>query len=164
MSARSLWLRIGASCSVAAVLLLVAAPARPRAVAALPLAVSPAVGAITGLALFAVLARRLPPSLPRIGATTAGVLLVLAGAEEVTWRWFLLGASAAVVGLPLAIASTSVGFGIAHRDAPRVHVVTGTVFGGAYATTGSLACAWLAHGVYNLCAATILERPPEDQG
>jgi ABC-2 type transport system ATP-binding protein len=80
-------------------------------------------------------------------------------AEEVLWRWLVLGGLAPFVGLVPAFLAATAGFALMHgtrrRDVLVVHLATGAVFGGVYVLTGRIEAAILAHALYNwlvLCA------------
>lgn len=113
-----------------------------------------------GAGLFAFLAggRRLEPMRglrrgARPSRTATVLVLVRAAVEEVAWRGFLLGSLAALVRPLAALLVTAVAFSLAHANAHGrqrlVHVVTGTMFGAVYLTTGQLAAAAVAHASYN---------------
>lgn len=151
MSAPSLWARLAATWIAAgAVLLLVAAPTvtepewRPSLAAA--------AGAAAGLVLFLALGGRARAfAWPR--PTTAVVLVVTAGAEEVIWRWFALAELAARSDTLAALATTTIAFALAHGRSASHHLLTGAAFGALFLVTGSLAAAWSAHATYNLSVA-----------
>lgn len=151
MSASSLWLRLVATWSAAGALLVLASAPAAGGAAWRP-AVAAATGVGVGFALFAALGGR-PRPLARPRATTAAVLVVTAGAEEVVWRWFALAELAARSGAAAALAATTVAFALAHGRAAAHHLVTGAAFGALFLLTGSLAAAWSAHAAYNLCVA-----------
>jgi membrane protease YdiL (CAAX protease family) len=162
VSARTLWLRIGALTALAGALLVAVDPARPPSRLGADLG-APA-GAAGGFVLFAVVARRVPaPRLAAIGA--AGVLArcvlgLLAADEEVVWRRVALG-ELLFAGPLVARAWRSLAFGLAHRASRRLHVGTGAAFGGLYLLTGALAASVAAHWAYNvLVASDPVDRPP----
>jgi ABC-2 type transport system ATP-binding protein len=117
--------------------------------------------------LFVLLAGRVPwPPPPRTWRIRAiGVrgayLTFTSAAEEVVWRWLVLGASAPVVGLAPAFVASTIGFALAHgirrRDVAVVHLVTGTAFGAVYVATGRPEAAILAHALYNWLVLVALE-------
>lgn len=151
MTGSSLLLRLGAGWAAAVVLLLVAAPAAPATEWSPPGAL--AAGVLVGVGLFLVLGGLAPRALAVPRPSTALVLLVAAGAEEVVWRWFALGELAQRADAGAALAVTTVAFALAHRNDCGRQLVTGAVLGGLYVGTGSLAAAWCAHGLYNLGVA-----------
>jgi membrane protease YdiL (CAAX protease family) len=153
MTVAGVWIRIAAGCGVAAALAFAASPPAPaRWLGWEPLAV----GVAAGVGLFYALARIRPPVPPAVAA----VLVVLAGAEEVSWRWFALGELATRAGPAAALIATSVGFGLAHPGARLLHTATGIVFGGVYLATGSLVAAWAAHAAYNLSVVAAARASP----
>jgi ABC-2 type transport system ATP-binding protein len=163
-SGAELWGRTAVLVAVAAMLFLVV----PTSLEARwPAPLSLAVGLGAAAALFAGLARRAPPvRVPRgrgPALAAKGLLLTLRSAsEEVIWRWWLLGGLAPRFGaLPALTVSTSC-FALAHargqgRRGVVVHLLTGTVLGGLFLVTGSLAAAVAAHVAYNLLVALAVE-------
>ena len=149
MSARALWTRLALSPAIALALLVLVDPPRSPAQ---PPAAAAGLGLAAGAALFALVARRLPP-LPVLRPSLALVLVVAAGAEEVAWRWCALSEAAARVGLLPALVVTSLAFAALHRPPTLGHVAAGGVFGVAFLFAGGLLAAWAAHTAYNLCAA-----------
>jgi membrane protease YdiL (CAAX protease family) len=123
-------------------------------------------GPITGVALFLVLARRLPRGqirrarLPAVAARS-GYLAAVAAVEEVLWRGFALRILAAQSSPVAALAATTLGFAAWHG--PRlgrrslVHLVTGLAFGAVALATGGLAAAIVAHAVYNVLVGLAVE-------
>jgi membrane protease YdiL (CAAX protease family) len=127
-----------------------------------------AAGAGVGLGLFITLAGGVPPrardTRPRLRNLGGRVPAIVgrAAAEEVVWRWLLLGRLAVLMGAAPALAMTSLAFGLAHLNAVGwrgacVHTTTGAVFGGVFLVTGSLAAVVAAHAVYNLSVALAVE-------
>lgn len=157
MTARGLWLRLGALCASALLALALADPPRPHR--PWPESIAAAAGVGAGLLLYLAAARR-PPGRPRCALGTAAVIAACAGAEEVLWRWLAVGELAARAGPLAALALTSVAFGAAHRDRVAARAVAGASFGAVYLGSASLLAAWLAHAVYNLCAAAGAEAGP----
>ncbi len=151
MTAASLWARLAAVWIVAALLLAAATPPEPTV--GWSVLASGAVGTAAGVGLFAGLLRRRVPLAP-VRFTTAAVLALTAGAEEVTWRWFALASLAPRTGVVAALALTSVAFAFAHPAGRPMHVVSGVVFGALFLLTGTLAAPWAAHASYNLLAAS----------
>jgi ABC-2 type transport system ATP-binding protein len=157
------WLALSAGVTVVALASVNVAP--PLARLDLPLSLVTAV--TVACLLFAALSRDAPwPRRPlpgRVGPLSVrGVYLtVTSAAEEVLWRWLLLGGLAPLVGLaPAAVAST-VGFALAHgtrkRDVFAVHLVTGSGFGAVFVGTGRIEAAILAHAVYNWLVVAAIE-------
>ena len=58
----------------------------------------------------------------------------------------------------LALAGSTLGFALAHRARPGLHLATGVAFGGVYLATGALAACIAAHLTYNLCSSALRER------
>jgi ABC-2 type transport system ATP-binding protein len=125
---------------------------------------APALGAVVGLLLFAVLARRrVSPAavlrLPRRRLLARTLLLTTKSAqEEAVWRGLLLGALAGPLGRLGALAASSAFFALAHIPGQgrrgALHAVTGAAFGGVYLATGRLDAAIAAHAVYNVSVGT----------
>jgi membrane protease YdiL (CAAX protease family) len=108
----------------------------------------------------------LPARVPRASlrrlARRAVLLTVLAACEEALWRWGALRTLAPAVGAGAALALTSLAFALAHVTqrglrSVRVHVLTGSVFGGLYLASGSLVAPVAAHAGYNVLVAAALE-------
>ena len=134
-----------------------------------PLPVALAAGAAAGLALYVVVERRLPPP-PGLGAcgrvciAKHAVLAAWAGAEEIVWRWLVLGEVARVVGVAAALGVSSLGFALWHPSRRRLHLLTGLGFGAIFLAAG-LAAAWAAHAVYNGAVSLGRQRPtPRPRG
>jgi membrane protease YdiL (CAAX protease family) len=153
---RGLWLRLLAMWAAAAAVLAFADPAGVGR--APPLAGAVLAAVLTGGVLAALVARRRLP----VSAATVAVLAVAAAAEELVWRWFALGEIARYLGVPAALAATSLAFGAVHRGARAQHVLTGASFGAVYVATGSVVGAWCAHVGYN--AAVASRRAPPEPG
>jgi ABC-2 type transport system ATP-binding protein len=125
-----------------------------------PVAVAAAapVGAAAGVLLFACLARRRPRALlTPLALATALVVAAVGTSEEAIWRAFAFARLAGAAGPLVALAVTSAAFAAVHLPALRargacVQLVTGTVFGGLFAVTGSLVACAVAHAVYNVLA------------
>jgi membrane protease YdiL (CAAX protease family) len=100
--------------------------------------------------------QRLPPL-----AVRAAYVTITSAAEEVFWRWLVLGGLAPVVGLLAAFLGSTVGFAIAHgfrrADVVAVHLATGAAFGTVYLVTGHIEAAILTHAVYNLLVLVAIE-------
>ena len=164
MKAVLLWVRIAAGCLVAVAAFSTLHPAEPART--LPAALAMPLGAVAGIALFCILGRA-RPALPRVArdrapvvAGTAGVILAWAAVEETLWRWLLVGVLIPRTGLVVAVPISAAAFAAWHRRGRREHLLTGTVFGGLYAASGSLAAAVAAHAAYNVSIAATLERRP----
>jgi ABC-2 type transport system ATP-binding protein len=103
------------------------------------------------------------PARRRVAALTVkGVYLTMtSAAEEVFWRWLVLGGLAPVVGLVPAFLASTVGFALAHgvrrADVVAVHLATGAAFGTVYVVTGRIEAAILTHAVYNWLVVVAIE-------
>lgn len=161
-----LWASFAVAVVGAAALLLLVPVDPPRSPVSWQLAL-PA-GLLGGLGLFGLLAwRSLPVSgleRSRLALLTAkgAYVSVTSAAEEVFWRWLVLGGLAATIGLAPAFAASTLSFAFAHelrvRSGPfAIHIATGATFGGVYLLTGSLAAAIAAHATYNLLVLVGLE-------
>jgi membrane protease YdiL (CAAX protease family) len=127
---------------------------------ALPLPGSLACGVVLGVVLFALLTRRLrPPPLARTPvlrrlALATPIVALGATAEELVWRYGLLGSLLPLIGTSGAVLASSAGFALAHgyqgRRAVGSHLVTGSTFGALYVCSGSVCAAAAAHVAYNL--------------
>jgi ABC-2 type transport system ATP-binding protein len=154
---------VAAFVALGPVLLLLAPTPPPRT--PLPRPDSAGLGIALGIALFMLLARARPRIL--LTPLTAATALVVAAAgmsEEAIWRAFALARIAPVAGATTAVAATSAAFAATHVPVLRtrgaaVQLVTGAVFGGLFAVTGSLVACALAHAVYNLLAVVGRGRP-----
>jgi membrane protease YdiL (CAAX protease family) len=144
-------------------LLLLLAPSEPDA--SRDALAGPAIGSAylvgTIALLFAMCTRRSSASkAQRHRAAVRGALIgVLAAGEELLWRRLVL-CELLRWGTAAAWAASSVGFALAHRSRPALHLGTGGLFGGIYLATGSLTGCLCAHWSYNL----LVERavvPPE---
>ena len=152
------------ACGAAAALILVRVDPPLTRVDALPALLAAVVAA--GL-LFALFSGQAPwrgrPPLRRAGSLGVKVVYttITSAAEEVLWRWLVLGGLAPVVGLAPAFVGATVGFALAHgtrrRDVVAVHLGTGAVFGAVYVGTGRIEAAILAHAVYNWLVLAALE-------
>jgi ABC-2 type transport system ATP-binding protein len=163
-SGAELWARTAVLGGVAAsLLLLVRTPFDPR----WPVPLSVVAGVAAAIALFSTLARRFPPlRLPTgrgAGFAAKGLLLAARSAsEEVIWRWWFLGGLAPRFGALPALAASTLCFALVHvgwqgRRGVAVHLLTGSVFGGVFLASGSLAAAVGAHVAYNLLVALAVE-------
>jgi membrane protease YdiL (CAAX protease family) len=117
--------------------------------------------------LFVLLSRevrmwRCPPR-GRVAALTVkgAYLTITSAAEEVFWRWLVLGGLTPVVGLVPAFLGSTIGFAFAHgvrrADVVAVHLATGSAFGTVYVVTGHIEAAILTHVVYNWLVAAAIE-------
>ncbi len=116
-------------------------------------------GAGVGVILYATIAKRrpfLPAFLPDTAAKLAFLALAAAN-EEVLWRRVVLG-ELLRSGAVAALAGSTLGFALAHRGRPGVHLGTGLAFGGVYLATGALGACIGAHLTYNLCLLSLRER------
>jgi membrane protease YdiL (CAAX protease family) len=152
VTAGVVWVRIAATCAIAATLAALATPAGP--VPIWPASDRVLFGLLTGVLLFAVVARIGPPVSPALVA----VLVVAAGAEEVIWRWFVLAELLAPAGTAAALVASACAFGAVHPGRRALHTATGLVFGAVYVVTGTLLAAWGAHAAYNVCVAIATRR------
>lgn len=162
--ARGLWTVAAVHALVALCLLVFAhVSIRPRVPFGFGLAIGlvAAAGLFTGLARSHVplrSARRRAPTVIARGAFFA----VRSASEEVLWRWFVLGSLAPAFGAGGALVASTAGFAAAHmgaqgRRGAAVHLVTGTVFGTVFLSTGSLLAAISAHASYNLLVVLAVE-------
>ncbi len=103
--------------------------------------------------------------LPLFAGCSVGELALIAAAaglgEEALFRGAMLRALADPVGIPLALAVTSIAFGLVHLLTPAYAVLAGLV--GAYlgwlaVATGGVWTAALAHGLYDFVALAFLMR------
>ena len=156
----ALWTRIALVTAATLVLTAVLAPPTPATRLEWPSAT--AVGGGAGLALFVGIARR-RPSLPAPRSSVPVLLAKLAffglwaTNEELLWRRVALGELLAVGALPALVAST-LGFALIHRARRRVHLVTGSAFGGVYLATGALVASVVAHWTYNVLVGALVDR------
>jgi membrane protease YdiL (CAAX protease family) len=117
-----------------------------------------ALGLVAGIALYVVLSgsSRVTIRAPGVAARIAYVG-ARAAYEETLWRLCLLGLLAAAFGAAAGLALTTAAFALSHwpRQGRRavVHLATGTVFGGVFLLTGSLAAAAVTHVAYNALVA-----------
>jgi membrane protease YdiL (CAAX protease family) len=152
VTAFGLWGRLVLGTVVAVGLLLAVSPPMPTLRVPEPAAL--AVGASVGVLLYLAVSRRLPvlPSraapLP-LALATALFLGVAAINEEILWRRVVLG-ELLRVGPAAALAGSMLGFAVAHRARPGVHLITGAAFGAVYLGTGALLASVAAHWTYNL--------------
>jgi ABC-2 type transport system ATP-binding protein len=117
--------------------------------------------------LFGLLARELPwgrhPPRCRLPSflARATYLTLTSAAEELVWRWLVLGGLAVLIGLAPAFVASSAGFALAHglkrRDVLAVHLLTGSVFGAVYVGTGRIEAAVIAHALYNWLVLAAIE-------
>jgi membrane protease YdiL (CAAX protease family) len=100
--------------------------------------------------------QRVPPL-----ALKAAYVTITSAAEEIVWRWLVLGGLAPVVGLVPAFLVSTVGFAIAHgvrrADVVAVHLATGAAFGTVYVVTGHIEAAILTHALYNWLVLIAIE-------
>ena len=121
-----------------------------------------ALGVVVGLVLsFAVARRR--PSLGRAGVPELAFLAAAAAGEEALWRGVVLGELLSS-GIPAAFAGSTLGFALAHRGRPGLHLGTGAAFGCVYLATGVLAASIAAHWIYNALLLSRLAREREPGG
>jgi membrane protease YdiL (CAAX protease family) len=150
----ALWLRFALGTCVAFGSLLILSPRAPQR--RVPAPVAAAIGAAAGLLLYVTVSRRRPFA-PR-GLTPAFGLLALAAAnEELVWRRVVLG-ELLRSGPVAAAAGSTLGFALAHRAQPGLHLGTGAAFSALYLATGTLAACIAAHWIYNSFLVTLGER------
>jgi hypothetical protein len=93
-----------------------------------------------------------------------GLIAAMAGlGEELLFRWTLLEAARSAAGAPVAVAGTSLLFGLVHFITPTYAVLAtmvGVYFGALTVVTGSVAPAIVAHALYDLVALWRVSRPP----
>ena len=77
--------------------------------------------------------------------------------EELLWRRLVLG-GLLPGGALAALAVSTLGFALAHRARPALHLGTGATFGGLYLATGALAAPVAAHWAYNALLLAGLRR------
>jgi len=161
----SLWLRLTATTTVAAVLLVTVSPARPDE--RLPWPAVPVAGAVAGGLLFLLATRRrlrvpaAPGSLPLLVARH-GFLGLCAANEEIVWRRVLLG-ELLPGGAVAALAASTIAFALAHRAHRVLHLGTGAAFGGLYLATGALAASVVAHWTYNALVGALAGGGPHPE-
>jgi membrane protease YdiL (CAAX protease family) len=105
--------------------------------------------------------------LPLFAHCSVGALALIAAAagvgEEALFRGALLAAIAGPLGMPVALAATSIVFGLVHFVTPTYAVLAGLV--GAYlgwlaVATGGVWAPAVAHGLYDFVALVLLLRAP----
>ena len=129
-----------------------------------------ALGACSGLALFAALARRplpagaLAPGLRRRTLARALVLTGQSAYEEALWRGLCLGTVSLALGRLAGLVAATTLFAAAHVPKQGrlagTHLLTGAVFGLVYIATGLLAAAIVAHALYNVLVGLALLAAP----
>jgi membrane protease YdiL (CAAX protease family) len=155
-----LWGRLLLGSATAVVLLLAVSPPVPSG--RLPAMAGVAAGVAVGVLLYVVVSGR-PPARPArlaslpLALATALFLAVVAANEEILWRRVVLG-ELLRIGPAAALAGSTLGFALAHRSRPGLHLLTGSVFGALYLATGALAAAVSAHWVYNLLLLWLADR------
>jgi ABC-2 type transport system ATP-binding protein len=164
-SGLELWWRAAALSLTATVLL---ATADVSIQARYPWQATVVAAVLVAAVLFAALARR-PLRLRSLSRSRGPALVAKAAflgcssaSEEILWRWFLLGELSSKIGVPAAFLVSTLGFAVVHGRwqggrGVAVHVMTGSVFGGIFLVTGSLAAAIAAHVTYNLLIAVAVE-------
>lgn len=94
-------------------------------------------------------------------AVRGAYLTITSAAEEVFWRWLVLGGLAPIVGLVPAFLGSTVGFALAHgarrAEVVAVHLATGSAFGMVYVLTGHIEAAIVTHVVYNWLVVAAIE-------
>ena len=127
-----------------------------------PIAIALAVCLFVALSGDVRIVRRIPPPCRRGLVVKSGWLAGRAAAEEMMWRWLVLGQLRLALGMPAAFALSVGGFALAHRASQGsrgmvVHLVTGSAFSALYVATGSLVAPVVAHAVYNILVAVAVE-------
>jgi membrane protease YdiL (CAAX protease family) len=160
MTAAGLWGRLMLGSVVAVALLVAVSPPLPSP--RLPPAADVPLGVAAGIVLYLAVSRELPvlPSgaapLP-LALATALFLALAAANEEILWRRVVLG-ELLRVGAVAAIAVSALGFALAHRARPGLHLLTGSAFGAVYLSTGALLATVAAHWIYNLLLLWLADR------
>jgi membrane protease YdiL (CAAX protease family) len=157
VTGRLLWARFTLATAISVALLLMLSPPRPET--RVPALAALMAGICTGFILFAIVARERPflPALLSGLAPRCAILALAAANEEVLWRRVVLGELLGS-GSVAALAGSTLGFALAHRARPGLHLATGLTFGGLYLGTGALGACIAAHLAYNLCLLTLRER------
>ncbi len=148
------------------VLLLVLSPPHPDRRVPVPAAV--AAGLAAGVLASAAVLRRdhvagraaeLAGRAFRLPKARLAILGLAAVNEELLWRRLVLG-GILPSGALAALAVSTLGFALAHRARPALHLGTGATFGGLYLATGALAAPVAAHWAYNALLLAGLRRDP----
>jgi membrane protease YdiL (CAAX protease family) len=152
-----MWARMAFATGLTVVLLVTFSPPRPEL--RIPALTALVFGLGGGAILYAAVARRRPflPSLLPDAVWMCSFLTLAAVNEEVLWRRVVLG-ELLRAGTVAALAGSTLGFALAHRARPGLHLGTGFVFGGLYLATGALGACIAAHLTYNLCLLSVRER------
>jgi ABC-2 type transport system ATP-binding protein len=95
----------------------------------------------------------------RLPKAKVAILGLAAVNEELLWRRLVLG-GILPVGVVAALAVSTLGFALAHRARPALHLGTGATFGSLYVATGALAAPVAAHWAYNTVLLAGLRRDP----
>jgi membrane protease YdiL (CAAX protease family) len=157
VTGQSFWARFALASVLSITLLATLSPPRPEL--RIPALTATAVGAGAGAILYATVAKR-RPSLPLLlpdAVARCFVLALAAANEEVLWRLVILG-ELLHAGAAAALAGSTLGFALAHRARPGLHLGTGFVFGGLYLATGALGASIAAHLTYNLGLLALREQ------
>lgn len=157
MTGRSFWARFVLATVLSIVVLATLSPPRPGL--RIPALTAAVVGVGAGAILYAAVAMRRPslPALVPDAAARCFVLGLAAANEEILWRRAILG-ELLHSGAVAALAGSTLGFALAHRARPGLHLGTGFVFGGLYLATGALGACIAAHLTYNLCQLAVREQ------
>ncbi len=157
MTGRSLWARFTLATGLSVLLLVTLSPPRPEL--RIPLLPATGVGVGAGVILYATIEKRRPflPALLPDTVARLGFLALAAANEEVLWRRVVLG-ELLRSGVVAALAGSTLGFALAHRARPGLHLGTGLAFGGVYLATGALGASIAAHLTYNLCLLSLRAR------
>jgi ABC-2 type transport system ATP-binding protein len=110
-------------------------------------------------------ARELAARTLRLPKAKVAFLGLAAVNEELLWRRLVLD-GILPAGALAALAVSTLGFALAHRARPALHLGTGATFGGLYLATGALAAPVAAHWAYNtlLLAGFGRDAPPPATG
>ena len=168
-TARTLWSRTLLLCGAATAAVLLGGGRAPI----LPLPFSLPAALATATILYAALAHRRPTLAialeRRVAFAAKAVYLALhSAAEEVLWRWFVLGAIAARDGWLAALLLSTLAFAASHARGQgwqglRVHALTGLAFGAIFLVTGRIAASIVAHIAYNVLVAAEAETDVDRQ-
>ena len=160
----AIWCRLAFAVTLAAVLLVVLAPAAPAA--HLEPAPAAAAGAVRGACSCTSWSRGADPSLRRSfrrrlpRARSWSSPLRRRRSSGAGW----CSASSFAPGRSAAVAGSTLGFALAHRARPGLHLGTGAAFGGLYLATGALAASIAAHWAYNVFLLALAERREVSRG
>jgi membrane protease YdiL (CAAX protease family) len=157
VTAPAFWSRFALATALSLILIATLAPPRPEL--RIPALTGVVAGVVAGALLYATVAKRRPALPLQLPGTLARcfVLGLAAANEEVLWRRVILG-ELLHSGAAAALAGSTLGFALAHRARPGLHLGTGFVFGGLYLATGALGACIAAHLTYNLCLLALRDQ------